>query len=356
MIALTVPARSDAQARFVTRLNTPNDDNDRGAQLIARNGDRRIYSGENGLFELTILDEPFDGDVVVVDPVLGSAERLVRRNSEHNTFLVTERCDQLCVMCSQPPKKTHIGRWEEFRQAALLAPAGKLIGLSGGEPTLYKEDLFALLDEVLEHRPDLSFHVLSNGQHFDDDDLRRLRNPAWHSVAWGIPIYSAEPDKHDAIVAKRGAHARLRASLAVLLEAGAHVELRTVVMSENVSGLPRLAEYVAGHLGFIDQWSIMQLESIGFAQNRFFDLAIDVEKDFPAIATAIDMAELFGIATALFNFPMCTVPAAYRRYAIPSISDWKRKFAPQCTDCSVSAGCSGFFAWHPETAIKVRPL
>lgn len=356
MIALNIPAKAEGNQRFVTRLADGGAVTDQDSLLVAHAGNRKIYSGRWGLFELTLLDEDIDGDVVAIDPQLGIAERLVRSGSNHNTFLVTERCDQLCVMCSQPPKKTHVDRWEEFRQAALLSPVGKTLGLSGGEPTLYKYELFDLLDEVLCERPDLSFHVLSNGQHFDEQDIPRLASSSYSRVTWGIPMYSACPETHDEIVVKQGAHRRLRDSLAVMLEAGSHIELRTVVLSSNIAGLPRLAEYIASHMGFIDQWSIMHLEAIGFAKRRFFDLVIDVEKDFPFISSAIDIAQLFGVNATLFNFPLCAVPPSYRYYALPSISDWKRKYAPDCAACTARDECSGFFAWHPEEAMKVTPL
>lgn len=99
------------------------------------------------------------------NPPPGRIERLLRSDSPHNTFLVTERCDQLCVMCSQPPKKTHVDRFVLLEEACLLAKPGELIGISGGEPTLYKGQLLGMLGRVLHAREDLQFHVLTNGQH-----------------------------------------------------------------------------------------------------------------------------------------------------------------------------------------------
>lgn len=356
MIALTIPARSGAPTRFVTRLSGQNENSSDRAALVSRQGTRRVYSSANGLFELTLLDENVEGDVIVVDPARGMAERLIRAGSDHNTLLVTERCDQLCVMCSQPPKKTHVDRWAEFQQAALLSPHGKLIGLSGGEPTLFKNQLFDFLENVISKRPDLTFHVLTNAQHFDQADRQRLSRPVYANVTWGIPLYAANADIHDAIVAKAGAHERLRQSLAVLLEAGAHIELRTVVLASNIAHFPHLAEYVAGHLGFIDQWSIMQLEAIGFAKARFAELIVNTRRDFSAIGGAIDMAQLFGVPVALFNFPLCSIPSAYQRYSVSSISDWKQKYAEACRNCSAKQQCGGFFAWHPDEAMDVTPL
>src|SRR5690348_6049569 len=46
-----------------------------------------------------------EGDVVRIDPKRRRLNTLYRRSSRSNSFLVTERCDNYCVMCSQPPKQ-----------------------------------------------------------------------------------------------------------------------------------------------------------------------------------------------------------------------------------------------------------
>ncbi|WP_206516984.1 MULTISPECIES: hypothetical protein [unclassified Mesorhizobium] len=129
------------------------------------------YLGEGGPIRILGIDpSKLDGDVLLVNPRRGTADRLIRSSSQHNTFLVTERCDQVCLMCSQPPKKHHVDLFPYFETAALLAPEGATIGISGGEPTLFKAQLFDFLQRVLSARPDLSFHVLTNGQHFGEGD------------------------------------------------------------------------------------------------------------------------------------------------------------------------------------------
>ena len=359
MIALLIPAKSEGRERFVTRLNRYRTEGTSAHDsfLIGEAGKRQTYSGEHGLFELVAVDDfDFDGDVVAVDPARGTAERLIRAGSRHNTFLATERCDQLCVMCSQPPKKTHIDRFAEFTQAALLAPDGETIGISGGEPTLYKEELFTLIETVGTARPDLSFHVLSNGQHFDESDRLRLGATCFASLTWGIPLYSHVPERHDAIVKKTGAFDRLMESFRHLLASGSKVELRTVLLQDNANDLPALARFVTAHLGFVVQWSIMQLENIGFAKNRFSDLYVDHTQDDTRLYEALDIAELFGVSAKLFNFPRCTIDERFRRYAVASISDWKRKYPPACNGCREQSHCSGFFEWHPDSLLEVSPL
>jgi His-Xaa-Ser system radical SAM maturase HxsC len=359
VIRLNLPGIAEAERPFVTRLragSTVMDPFD--SYLIEGDELGASFAGPRGLIAIDGLSaSDLDGDVVLVQPLAGRIERLLRAGSPHNTLLVTERCDQLCVMCSQPPKKTHVDRFAYLEEACLLAEPGSLIGITGGEPTLYKDELCGMIERVLGARADLEFHVLSNGQHFSRDDVERLRDPIYRRVSWGIPLYAAEPERHDRIVGKAGAFERLQESFAHLLLAGARIELRTVLLGANLGALPSLARTVAARLRFVEVWSIMQLENIGFAKNRWPELYVDHRASFGPIATALDHATLHGVRAQLFNFARCTVPAPYRHLAAASISDWKRKYALACADCHERSQCSGFFEWHPDEAMEgVTPL
>jgi His-Xaa-Ser system radical SAM maturase HxsC len=359
MIPLNLPAMAEAERPFVTRLRVAREATDPAeSYLIGEDSAGASFAGLNGVVAIDgVLSSNLDGDVVLVQPMAGRIERLLRAGSPHNTLLVTERCDQLCVMCSQPPKKTHDDRFAYFEEACLLAEPGSLIGISGGEPTLYKDELCGMMERVLGARPDLEFHVLSNAQHFERGDIERLRDPVYRRVSWGIPLYAADAALHDRIVGKDGAFARLQQSFATLLMAGARIELRTVLLRSNLDALPALARYVSARLRFIEIWSIMQLENIGFAKNRWPELYVDHRASFAPIATALDLAALHGVRAQLFNFARCTVPAPYRPLAAASISDWKRKYAPACAGCRARSACCGFFEWHPDDAMQgVTPL
>lgn len=351
MIPLSLPVLAEAERPFVTRLRTrrngPAEPSD--SYLVDSDPSGPSFAGSHGLIAIDgLAGADLDGDVILVQPLAGRAERLLRACSPHNTLLVTERCDQLCVMCSQPPKKTHHDRFDLLEEACLLAEPGSLIGISGGEPTLYKDQLCGMMERVLSAREDLEFHVLTNAQHFEQADVARLREPVYRRVSWGIPLYAADAALHDRIVGKEGAFARLEQSLAFLLHAGARIELRTVVLTTNLHALPDLARRVATRLRFVEIWSIMQLENIGFAKNRWCELHVDHRADFGPIAAALDCAALHGVPAQLFNFPRCTVPTVYREQAAASISDWKRKYMPACAACREQRDCCGFFEWHPD--------
>jgi hypothetical protein len=45
------------------------------------------------------------GDIIRIHPSTNRVRVLYRRASGNNHFLVTERCNSLCLMCSQPPRE-----------------------------------------------------------------------------------------------------------------------------------------------------------------------------------------------------------------------------------------------------------
>jgi His-Xaa-Ser system radical SAM maturase HxsC len=320
------------------------------AVLLDISGDRREYDF-NG-FSLGVCsrtDESMDGDVLLLLPGQVSAHRLIRAHSEHNTFLVTEQCDQICVMCSQPPKKYHHDMFEHFALAAMLAPSGATIGISGGEPLLHKHRLFEMLSTVIESRPDIRFHVLTNAQHLDAQDVEQLANFGWDRILWGVPLYSATAEVHDRIVGKEGAFKTLERGLSILMRAGASIELRTVVLQQNWDDLPALAEFISTRLSFISFWAIMQLEPIGFGRMNWTSSFKDTSVDFDPLARALDIVTARGTQAWLYNFPACSVPESYRPNAPSTISDWKRKYLDFCDNCGARETCGGFFQWYDHT-------
>jgi len=78
-----------------------------------------------------------DGDIVRVDPRLGEITVLYRRNSPCNAMLVTERCNNDCIMCSQPPRNVDdsflVKTWLEA--IPLMDPSTTELVITGGEPS-----------------------------------------------------------------------------------------------------------------------------------------------------------------------------------------------------------------------------
>ncbi len=137
MIPLNLPAMAEAERPYVTRLRRRDQAGSLDSVLVGSDAHGGTFAGPHGLITVDgVPGDALDGDVVLVRPEVrpgtsGRIERLLRAGSRHNTLLVTERCDQLCVMCSQPPKKTHVDRFDFLEQACQLAEPGSLIGHHG---------------------------------------------------------------------------------------------------------------------------------------------------------------------------------------------------------------------------------
>lgn len=304
----------------------------------------------NNLRVICPANDEILGDVLLVYPSRQSAQRLIRRNSQHNTILFTERCDQMCAMCSQPPKdRDFLHLVQHYTDAVILADKGVRVGISGGEPTLHIKELFNLLFRVLAKRDDIAFHILSNGQHFRREHLSEITklNESLN-ILWGIPLYAPTGDLHDEIVGKIGAFEPLLNNLYLLAEAATKIELRTVLVARNAQELPLLSKFIATNLPFISVWAIMAMEPIGFAKANHDQLFYD-HSIFPHTLTAsLDHAAARGLPVSLYNFPRCTIPPGYRGFCTASISDWKRKYLPECEECAEQSLCTGFFEWYTK--------
>jgi len=351
MIELTLKAdfSNPDYKPFVAKLSV--DDGPAHAVLVADNENEMVFAFDSLVFS---IQKPRNGgildDIIYSDPKTGLVQRWLRATSPHNTLLVTERCDQLCIMCSQPPKKSHTDYFEHFKKACRLAPMDMVVGISGGEPTLFKEQLFDLIEQTFRARPDIRFHVLTNGQHFTSQDIDRLRKPAFNTVLWGVPLYSSQPELHDEIVAKPGAFETLLKTFPTMAMAGINIELRTVMLKQNYEALGQLADFIGDRLPFIRFWAIMQLERIGFAKNRWETQFIDHSSDIEILENSVSRVAQTGMEVALYNVPSCTVSQKLRPYLRQSISDWKKNFPEDCETCRLKSTCSGFFTWHNSLA------
>ncbi|HWA54282.1 MAG TPA: His-Xaa-Ser system radical SAM maturase HxsC [Solirubrobacterales bacterium] len=308
--------------------------------------------GPNRLDSAFVLRLPPELDYLSGDDVIsvsddGERIRVLWRNqSRQNSVLLTERCNHYCLMCSQPPKTANDDRLlaEAFELMRLLPRDTAEIGFTGGEPTLYGQGVIDLLRLCRNLHPEAEVHVLSNGTRFADPEFAA----AWASIdnpnmMVGIPIYGAEPARHDYVVQAEGAFNQTIPGILNLAQLGQRTEIRVVLHKQTAPALPEIAEFIARNLPFVDQVALMGLEMIGLARANIPQLWIDPTDYADELTEAVTLLDRSRIHTMIYNHQLCLLPRAMWPYAVRSISDWKNEYHPECIECSVKDECGGFF-------------
>jgi His-Xaa-Ser system radical SAM maturase HxsC len=298
------------------------------------------------------LEYVSDGDVVALQPS-GRVNVLYRRQSRHNTILMTERCNSFCLMCSQPPKPDDDSYRipQILRLLELINPECEEIGFSGGEPTLLGDEFLRIIEKSESCLPQTAVHVLTNGRSFKQRNVAvRLGAIRHHDLMLGIPLYSDIDAQHDYVVQAKGAYDETIEGLYNLAEANVPIEIRVVLHRQTYSRLPQLAEFIYRNLPFVSQIALMGLEMFGFVHHNLDVLWIDPADYQEQLERATMALAMRGMRVRVYNHQLCVLRPKLWPFAVRSISDWKNAYLPECEECSVQSRCGGFF----QSGVKRR--
>lgn len=301
-----------------------------------------------------------DGDLVGVRPRDRSIRTLYRKSSPHNAFLVTERCNHWCLMCSQPPRDVD-DDWilDEIAECiSLVEQTTGSLGFTGGEPLLRWQPFVNTLALAREQLPSVALHVLTNGRAFARSEVvsawADVRHP---DLTAGIPIYSAVNHIHDYVVQSKGALDETLLGILRLKDRGQRVEVRVVLHAVTVPRLIETAGWLARNLPFLDHVALMGLEEIGFATANHDLLWIDPVDYQPQLTEAVTILRDARIPVSVYNLPLCLIERSVWPAAVQSISDWKNGYLPECESCSVRSQCAGFFtSGRPRFSRGIAPI
>ena len=288
-----------------------------------------------------------DGDIIRIVPGRRAIRTLFRRSSRQNYFLTTERCNNYCLMCSQPPKDID-DSWivDEILQAIpLIDPTTKELGFTGGEPTLLGQSLIRILLACKAWLPRTAIHVLSNGRRFANagfaEQYATVRHP---DLMVGIPLYSDLSTIHDYVVQAEGAYDETIRGILNLKRLGQRVEIRVVLHRQTYARLPQLAEFLVRNLLFVDHVALMGLEITGFTKANLEDLWIDPVDYQAELLTTVKHLAAYHMAVSIYNHQLCLLDPLLWPFARKSISDWKNEYMPECSPCIKRHECGGFFS------------
>lgn len=339
------------RASHALRWNRTSESLPEGFGLVLVSSDNSCSYSESGLKNIVRLAPELDylkeHDVIKFQPADSSINVLYRYGANSNSFLVTERCNSFCIMCSQPPRDIddHYLVDDMLEALPLIHPEAHEIGITGGEPTLLGDDFIKLIQASKAHLPRTSLHILSNGRNFKNLDLAiKVAGVKHHDLMIGIPLYADYSQLHDYIVQADGAFDDTIRGILNLKRCRVPVEIRVVIHRENYHRLPYLAEFITRNLLFVDHVALMGLEIRGFAKSNLDTIWIDPYNYRDELDKAVDTLARSRMRVSIYNHPLCVIPESVRRFAVKSISDWKNDFLDECQKCNSRQECGGFFS------------
>ena len=367
----TVEAKFDLRDRSVRRVVTIDelaaqwDEHLRFAVLVATPEDRdalgRLVSA--GLENVCAVEsEALEaGDVIRMAATPAKTPVLFRESDSHHTIFLTNQCNSLCLMCSQPPTKQDdswlVGQALEIVEHIGRAPSR--IGLTGGEPLLLGLALRTVLESIGMKLPGTKVDLLTNGRLLAQDAtadsvLRELSTP----VSWLVPLYGHADFLHDFIVQSPGSFEETIEGLLRLREHEQAVQLRIVLIKPVLEYLPALCEFIGRNLPFVREVALMACEPVGYALANRDATEVDLADWTETLSNGVRTLQRHRIPYIFMNTPLCSLPPELWPFAAKSISDWKNVYADECEGCAVKSTCSGLFAWHDRgwKPTKLRPV
>lgn len=287
------------------------------------------------------------GDVIELDPTRHKVAVRYRRGDKGNVLFATERCNSFCLMCSQPPRRID-DDWRVTHLCELIELIDRTepsLAISGGEPTLLGDGLRRIVEKCTQELPQTQLHVLSNGRLLGTSTPASLFEGCSPRLSWGIPLYGDHYRLHDYIVQSEGAFAQTIRGLYALEAARQRVEIRIVLVRPVIERLQEIVRFILRNLSFVEHIALMGIEPVGFAKAHHSQLYADPADYTDQLTASVIALSRSGMATSLYNLPLCTIPATLWPYAKRSISDWKNDYLDTCTDCSAKSRCGGFFSW-----------
>jgi His-Xaa-Ser system radical SAM maturase HxsC len=334
------------------------------ASAVAIGDSGRAAIGEHRFERVIGLSSDFnylaDGDVFGFHSQSKRIRVHYRRASKHNAFLVTERCNHYCLMCSQPPKNADDSWILDDIEASisLIDKETQSLGFTGGEPLLEWERFISVLALARDRLPNTAIHVLTNGRAFANSGVSEAWSSLGHfDLCAGIPLYSAVDTLHDYVVQARGAFDETVIGILRLKDKGQRVEVRVVLHKLTAARLVETCTWLARNMPFLDHVALMGLENTGFAIANQELLWIDPLDYRSELSRAVEILASAGLKVSIYNLPLCLLDGSVWPYAVQSISDWKNAYLPQCEPCEVKHKCGGFFSTgRPKWSRGIRPV
>ena len=264
---------------------------------------------------------------------------------------VWNRCNNKCLMCSNPPDYSEMGSYGLLNLKARLARIDTKethLYLTGGEPSLHP-DFLPLLAHIRERLPRTRILLDTNGRMFAYGAFA-AKCAAAGNIEFQVSLCGHTPAAHDGITRTPGSFRQALAGIRNLLRhgGGGAVEIRFVLSALSVANIERVYDFAAAHLKGIKALVLIFMEMEGHAGVNLKTAGLTYARAGAPVLEFFERLEKKRGAPRkppfelkLYHFPLCTLPPRLWKYVWRTLPKKEVAFPPGCRGCRVKEYCLG---------------
>lgn len=276
---------------------------------------------------------------------------------------VTRKCNQECIICSNPPIEEALSIKEAKKKIdELVADGNTGIIITGGEPTMYQH----LVDVIAYAKKSGLFpRMITNGQKMADlDFVKKLKIAGLQHVH--VSIYSYKPEIQSRISKNKNSLENILKTLDNIRNVGEiTVNINIAISRINANHLSETVAFILRKYPYVRHFVFNNLDPFmnRASENpevvpRLFDFELELHR-------SMKMLEKSGCTFRVERVPLCFLSefedvSTETRKIVKSESrtvffldqkgkmtqdGWESEKGEQCSACSLNHICAGLFGW-----------
>ena len=281
-------------------LSTAND------SLYLRTGNLIVPVTDKKMWHIEHSTDIDYGDIVTVFPN-GTLDILYKSSMRDNILFLTENCNNNCIMCPQPPQPYKSKYYHEAEQIIeFIIEEPEVIGISGGEPTLFFTDFINVIIKLRKKFPNTHIQLLTNGSILSNkNNTTELINAVGSNITFCLPMYGPAEYIHNSIVQNNTSFRDTVKAIYNLSDFNADIEIRTVIIKQNQQILDELAHHITMNFPFISHVAFMGAELVGTARTNMEQIKASPDNYTKTLTDAIKILNRHYIKASIYSATPC---------------------------------------------------
>lgn len=258
---------------------------------------------------------------------------------------VWNKCNNNCIMCSNyfvrnldENERTFSSMVSRVKEKE---PEPKEITFTGGEPFL-NPGIFDLIDRFRGLYPKTRINILSNSRIFYYPNYcQKLKNHFDSNMQIAVSLFGHNSKVHDSVTLAKNSFLQTTKGIKNLLKLKIPIELRVIVLKQNIKHLEAIANYISKNFKGISYVVFIFVDLVSNAVKNKKIVAVNYTKTTPYLIKAMNVFEKNNVNFRLYHFPLCILPAEFWKNSWVSVERSKVKQTAHCMKCPCSKKCVG---------------